>query len=284
MVIKSFAKINLALKVIDRREDGYHHLEMVNLPIDLRDVIEIDLLPSACEDSYFTTDNADLAALPENLCEKALKAMRNFYKFDRNFQINIHKDIPFRAGLGGGSSNAACIMLAVNHLLKLNAKKEDLVKIALSVGADVPYFLDAKPALVSGIGEFVKPIKVKNRYECIIVKPDEGLSTRDVFEAADSFPRLDVDVNGIIKALENGDDESLKKLVANDLFPAANSLCPRVGEIIEELKADGAEIVSMTGSGSTVFALTKDQKKCREVTRKYMMKEGMQAYCCRILY
>lgn len=284
MVIKSYAKINLALKILGRQEDGYHQLEMINLPIDLRDVIEISLMPDGCEDSYFTTDNADLAALPENLTERALKAMRDFYGFTQNFEIFIHKDIPFKAGLGGGSSNASCVMRAINHLLKLNAKKEDLIKIALSVGADVPYFLDPKPALVKGIGEIIEPIKVKNTYECLIIKPDEGLSTHDVFEASENFPRSDVDIHAMIKALEEGDDASLKQLINNDLFLAANSLCPKIGKIIEELKADGADIVSMTGSGTTVFALTKDQRKCREVTKKYMMKEGMQAYQCKILY
>lgn len=284
MVIKSFAKINLALKLIGRQANGYHQLEMINLPIDLRDVIEISLMPKGCEDSYFTTDNADLAALPENLTERALNAMRDFYGFTENFEIFIHKDIPFKAGLGGGSSNAACVMKAINQILKLNAKKEDLLRIAVSIGADVPYFLDPKPALVRGIGEDIEPIRIKNRYECLIIKPDEGLSTHDVFEASENFPHSDMDVYAMVKALEEGDDDTLKQLVHNDLFLAANSLCPKIGEIIEELKADGADIVSMSGSGTTVFALTSDQKKCRELAKKYKMKEGMQAYQCKILY
>ena len=247
MIIRSYAKINLSLKITGQREeDGYHLLELVNLPIDLFDTIEVQKVDSWS--SFVTTDDPDLMQIRENLCKKALDKMRDFYGFKDQFRIMIHKDIPFAAGLGGGSSNAAAVILAINKILHLNAKKSDLHQIALSLGTDVPFFLDPKPAFVSGVGEKIEPIKVKKQYYCLLVKPNKGLDTQKVYQASDKFP---------------------KTRCGNDLMSAAESLCPEVGQVFAMLKKDGFYLSNMTGSGSTCFALSNDLKKCREAVKRY---------------
>lgn len=268
MIIKSFAKINVSLKVLGKREDGYHNLQMVDLPLDLHDIIEIEPLPFS-PDSYVTCDDVELAALKDNLCKKALDVMRKKYLFKDNFNIHIHKEIPFAAGLGGGSSNAAAVMVAVKTLLKLPATDEEMNQIGLSIGADVPFFLVNKPCLVEGIGEKLTPIKVKNEYECLIVKPQDGLSTKDVYGASDSCQKSRIDTNGVLKALSNGDDLLLAKSLGNDLMIPAERLCPEVGVIYDLLMREGFQIVSMSGSGSSLFALSMDGHKCKEAAKKF---------------
>jgi 4-diphosphocytidyl-2-C-methyl-D-erythritol kinase len=281
MIIKSFAKINLSLKVLGIHEDGFHELQMVMLPLDLFDAIEIETLPSS-PDSFITCDDIELANLKENLCKKALIAMRNEFKFKENFMIRIHKEIPFAAGLGGGSSNAAAVILAVNQILKLHAPFETLVKVASTVGSDCPFFLLNKPALVEGIGEKISPIKVKVPYDCLIVKPQKGLSTKAVYAICDKFPKARVDNPGVVMGLANGDDILIAKSIGNDLMAPAESLLPEVGEIYDQLNKDGFGIVSMSGSGSSLFALSRDNHKCKDAAKKYT-RLGYVVRLCKVL-
>ncbi|MBP5091533.1 MAG: 4-(cytidine 5'-diphospho)-2-C-methyl-D-erythritol kinase [Bacilli bacterium] len=281
MIIRSYAKINLSLKITGvREEDGYHLLELVNLPIDLFDTIEVQKVDSWS--SFVTTDDPDLMQIRENICKKALDKMREKYGFKDQFRIMIHKDIPFAAGLGGGSSNAAAVMLAINKILKLNAKKEELEEIALSLGTDVPFFLDPKPSLVSGVGEKIEPIKVKKQYFCLLVKPRKGLDTQKVYQAADKFPRMRISTEDVIKGLAMGDDEIVERACGNDLMPAAESLCPDVGEVFAKLKKEGFYLSNMTGSGSTCFALSKDWKKCKEAAKRFE-KAGYIVHLCKTM-
>jgi 4-diphosphocytidyl-2-C-methyl-D-erythritol kinase len=268
LMMRSYAKINLSLRVLSKREDDYHELEMVNLPLDLHDVIEIDRMSNA-PDTYITCDDLALQRTRNNLCTKAVDAMRKQYGFKDNFNISIHKEIPFAAGLGGGSSNAAAVMMALVTLCHLKADPDTLCAVGKSIGADVPFFLLNKPALVTGIGEKIDFISVKKKYNCLIVKPKEGLSTKDVFAACDAFARTKVETTNVITALKNGDDILLAQSIGNDLFPPAVSLLPTVGEIVDSLKKDGFTLVSMTGSGSSVFALSDDLKKMKDAEKKY---------------
>jgi 4-diphosphocytidyl-2-C-methyl-D-erythritol kinase len=268
LILKSYAKINVSLRVVGKRDDAYHLLEMVNLPLELHDIIEISKFPNS-GDTYITCDDIGLQNARHNLCAKAVDAMRKEFGFKDNFNISIHKEIPFAAGLGGGSSNAAVVILAINTLLGLNAPLERLSKVGESIGADVPFFLMNKPAKVTGIGELLEPIKVQKAYNCLIVKPITGLSTTDVFAVADRFERTTIGTDKVIQALEGGDDALLSKNMGNDLFAPAVSLLPEVGDIIDSLKKDGFTLVGMSGSGSSCFALSDNLKLLKEKARKY---------------
>lgn len=267
MICKSPAKINLSLQVLGKREDGYHDLRMIEIPLELHDVLEIEYLPYS-PDPFIVFDDVALASMKSNLCKKAFEAMRKEYGFTKNFSITVHKEIPFAAGLGGGSSNAASVMLALNSLLHLRAKQEDLNRIGLTLGADVPFFLQNKPCLVEGIGEKLTPIKIKKNYLVLIVKPEAGLSTRNVFAIADDFPKAKIDTDAVIKALADGDDELLAKSLGNDLYLPAKHLLPDLLDIHNALKKAGFPIVSMSGSGSSMFALSTDARLCRDVAKK----------------
>lgn len=268
MNIKSNAKINLSLKVLGRRENGYHDLEMINLPLELHDTLEIALLPKEVPDTFITCDDIRLNSLRANLCHKAIEAMREHYKFKQNFRIHIHKEIPFAAGLGGGSSNAAATMLAVNSLLKLKATTEELCEIGLKLGADVPFFIINKPSKVMGIGEIIEPIKVKKKYHCIIVKPEKGLLTSEVYAACDNSQKHHIDTEKIIQGLREGNDLLIEENMGNDLMPVAEKMLPDVGEIYSLLRKNGFGIACMSGSGSSLFALTSDAKKAKDVYHK----------------
>lgn len=267
-IIKSRAKINLSLKVVGTRENGYHDLEMIMVPLEMHDVIEIIRRPGAL-DTYITSDDVGLAHLHNNLCTVAVEAMRKEFGFKDNFDINIHKEIPFAAGLGGGSSNAAAVIESLIKILNIKTDEETINRIALSIGADVPFFLKGKPCLATGLGEQLQPINIKSSYHCLIVKPQKGLSTKAVYEVADKFEKANIDTNKLLDALASDDIEELGKNIGNDLYAPAKSLLPEVEKIVESLKADGFPVAAMTGSGSACFALSKDLKLIKEKAKTY---------------
>ena len=267
LILKSYAKINLSLKVLGKKEDGYHDLEMVVLPVELHDIIEITRFRDG-NTTYVTCDDIGLASMQSNLCYKAVEQMRAVFGFTDGFEISIHKRIPFAAGMGGGSSNAACVIKAVCDMKGIDVRDEKVLAVAKKIGADVPFFLLCKPALVTGIGENLREIKCKKKYHCLVVKPEKGLSTKAIFEICDSFERTECQTNLVIKALEEGDDATLSANMGNDLYKPATSLLPEVKEVVDELKSYGLPMTAMTGSGSAVFALSDDIKLINEVAKK----------------
>ena len=271
MVIKSPAKINLALQICGTREDGYHLLRMVNLPLELHDVIEIESLPYY-NDTYVTCDEMRLLGLRSNLCTKAVDLLRAKFGFKNHFMIRIHKEIPFAAGLGGGSSNAAVVLIALDKILKLGLSIDQLCELALPLGSDIPFFLRCQPALAEGIGDILTPIKPKKSYHCLLVKPEQGLSTKDVYQHCDDFDRLPIDIDAVVKGLEAGDDDLVAQSFGNDLYPASCHLLPLVKEVVDGLKAEGFPLAAMSGSGSCCFALTSDLKKAKAAEKKYSKK------------
>ncbi|MBQ7250468.1 MAG: 4-(cytidine 5'-diphospho)-2-C-methyl-D-erythritol kinase [Bacilli bacterium] len=281
MVIKCHAKINLALQVKGTREDGYHLLSMVNLPIDLHDVIEIESLPYY-KDTYIVCDELRLLNGHSNICMKVIEHMRAKCGFQENFLVRIHKGIPSAAGLGGGSSDAANVMMAVNHMLKLGLSTRDLCELSLPVGSDIPFFLHGKPALVEGIGNIVTPITVKKTYHALIIKPEKGLSTKDVYKACNETERLLIDTSKVVDGLVEGDDGKIIANFGNDLFPAAKKLLPEVADIVAELRKDGFPLSAMTGSGSCCYALSCDAKTLKSEEKKWI-KKGYDTYLTKLL-
>ncbi|MCR5348724.1 MAG: 4-(cytidine 5'-diphospho)-2-C-methyl-D-erythritol kinase [Bacilli bacterium] len=272
MIVKSPAKINLALQINGNREDGYHFLRMVNLFLELHDIIEIETLPYY-NDTYVTCDEMRLVGLRSNLCTRAVDLLRSRFGFKNHFIIHIHKKIPFAAGLGGGSSNAASVLLALNKMLKLGLTPEQLCEIALPLGSDIPFFIMGHPALAEGIGEKLTPIHPKKSYHCLLVKPEKGLSTKDVYSCVDEFDRVNVNIEGVILGVETGDDQKIAECFGNDLYPASCSLLPEVGKVVGQLQADGFPLSAMSGSGSCCFALSTDLKKIKSEEKK-LMKQG----------
>lgn len=266
LLLKSYSKINICLNVVGKRPDGYHELDMIMLPLELHDSILFSELRNA-SDHFVTIDDFSLGLFKYNTATAALEKMQKKYKFNNKFRITIHKVIPMQSGLGGGSSNSATVINAVNSYLKLNLPYEELVSIATGIGADIPFFITNKPARCRGIGEKIDFINVKNDYYCLIVKPAQGCSTQGVYEVSDKMDLPIGDVELVKKALEEGDDDLLAKSIFNSLEAPAISLVPEIQVIKDKLFTAGLKIVQMSGSGSSVFALSTDKKLLKNIAK-----------------
>ena len=266
LLLKSYSKINICLNVVNKRPDGYHELDMIMLPLELHDSILFSELKNA-SDHYVTIDDFSLGLFKYNVATSAIEKMQALYHFNNKFRITIHKVIPMQSGLGGGSSNAATVINAVNQYLKLGLPYEELVSISTGLGADIPFFIANKPARCRGIGEKIDFINVKNDYHVLIVKPEKGCSTEGVYKVSDEMELPMGDVGAVQKALEEGDDELLAHSIFNALEQPAISLVPEIQVIKDKLKMAGLEIVLMSGSGSAVFALSTDKKKIKDVAK-----------------
>lgn len=281
MFVKAYAKINVYLDVLDKRDDDYHDMVMVMLPLELHDTIDIECIPYLM-DSYVTCDHVELGETKYNLINKTINALRERYHFKQNFNISVHKEIPIKAGLGGGSSNAAAILKAFNSFLKLKIDDKTMNEIAKTLGADVPFCLFNKPALVQGIGEKITPIDIKHQFNVLIIKPSKGLSTKHVFEKADTIKLDHGNVNNVIDALKSGNDELLASSMFNSLEKASIEMAPEIQDIKDMMKKDGLSLTLMSGSGSCVYGLTTDIHLAKHLFKKYE-KEGYEVYLTRTL-
>ena len=276
LLLKSYAKINICLNVVGKREDGYHELDMIILPLKLHDSILMTELKNAT-DHFVTIDDFSLGLFKYNIATATIEKMQKAYNFAEKFRITIHKNIPMQSGLGGGSSNSGTVINAVNEYCKLGMTDEDKIKIATGLGADVPFFVFNKPARCRGIGEKLDFINVKNDYYALIVKPAQGCSTQQVYEVSDTMDLPVGDVDKVKEALETGNDDLLAESIFNALEQPAISIVPEIQVIKNKLYAAGLKIVQMTGSGSSVFALSTDKKLIKNAARiledQYLVEE-----------
>jgi 4-diphosphocytidyl-2-C-methyl-D-erythritol kinase len=235
------AKLNLFLHITGRRADGYHLLQSVFTLIDWQDTLHFERRSGA------VVSREDLAAPlpPDDLCTRAARALQQATGTSEGVHIAIHKRIPAQAGMGGGSSDAASCLLALNRLWQLDLPLAALERIGLALGADVPFFLRGRNAWVEGIGEQIRPVDVPPA-RFVVVKPSEGLDTRLIF----SDPMLQRATEPAILAGFAADPWGFGH---NDLQPVAQRLCPGVAQALQWLAAQGLQ-GRMTGSGSAVFA------------------------------
>lgn len=270
MIIKANAKINLALHVVNQKEDGYHQLDMIMVPIALYDTIEIERLG---EDYEATVEFDDYSIPASNSVTKAITKMREHFHFEDAFSIYIEKGIPSEAGLGGGSADAAFVMKAIVELLHLKATEEELIDIAKQVGADVPFFIKNQPCRVEGIGEKLTPISIQKNYFALLVKPFLGCSTKEIFKRFDEEKlKYSSSIEESILALKEGKDEILAYTLQNDLEAVASQFLGDIERVHRSLKEDGFSLVLMSGSGSTVFALSENKEQIQKAYDKYKQK------------
>lgn len=281
MIFKAFAKINLAIDVLEKRDDGYHNIDLICVPLELHDFIEIEEYGERCG-TYVTSDDTSLICDESNLVYVAYRAVKHKYNLHAGFRIKIYKRIPTAAGLAGGSADAASIINGLIKMKKLNVSDKDKINIGLEIGSDVPYCLFNKPSRIQGKGEIITPIKIKNPYFVLLIKPQQGLSTKDVYEQADICLRDKPDIEGVIKALEKDDEKLLEKSMKNGLQHAAIELLPEIEEIINELKENDMNLSMMSGSGSTVFTLSHNLKKLKSLKAMFE-DEGYQAYLTKMM-
>ena len=239
------AKLNLFLHIVGRRDDGYHLLQSPFMLIDWCDTLHF----SQRSDGRISREDLSWALPEDDLVTRAAHALQQASGCTVGAHIGIHKSIPAQAGMGGGSSDAASTLLALNRLWGLNLPLDALAKIGLSLGADVPFFLGGSNAWVEGIGEKLTPIDIPvSRW--LVVKPDAGLETKLIF----SHPNLkrDSECATIYGFAAHTFDKTLSQ-TRNDLQAIAQTLCPEVHQALQWLDSKGLS-GRMTGSGSAVFA------------------------------
>ncbi len=254
MLVYPNAKINLGLNIVEKRPSGYHNIETVFYPIGLCDVLEV--IPSdSCSDYSFSSSGIAIDGNPDdNLIVKAYRLLRNQYELPP-VDITLIKQIPFGAGLGGGSADAAFTLKALNELFGLKIAPKKLEALALAIGADCPFFIKNKPVYATGIGnEFSKvTVSLKGLF-MVLVKPDIHVSTPEAYAkvvpAKPLYPILDV--------LKLPIEEWKDKLV-NDFEVSVFEQYPAIALIKQQLYNAGAVYASMSGSGSSVYALFKSE-------------------------
>lgn len=259
------AKINYRLDVIRKRDDGYHDLRMVMQRINLCDIISIKLT-----DNRLITvkcGHADLADGENNIAFKAAKAIFEIAAGRNGAEIEISKNIPIAAGLGGGSSDAATVLMAMNELLKLELSDQRLMEIGLKLGADVPFFIFKQTALAEGIGEQLTPMPKMPKLSVLLVNPGIHVSTAWVYNSLQLTSKNDLD---ILPQMYGG-IEDVCSILSNDLETVTIPAFPLIAEIKNIMLSEGAAGAMMSGSGSTVFGLFADRQAADKALSKFKL-------------
>lgn len=256
--------MNFGLRIHARRPDGYHELESVFVPLDLADAlcVEVAEAPLASVELRLDPPAPGVPEGAENLAVRAAQGFLDAAGLVRALRLGLRKQVPAAAGLGGGSSDAGAVLRGLAELFPAALAAGELERIALELGADVPFFLRPAPALVSGIGERREPLPAPlPPLLLLLANPGQALPTAAVYAAFDALtpapaPRpLRPDLEA---ALARPDDGALAKLLHNDLEAAALRLCPALARLRRGLSAAGARVVGLSGSGATVFGVFRD--------------------------
>jgi len=263
---KSFAKLNLALDVLSRRDDGYHELSMIMQSVELHDIITIKKTPKpdisiSCNKYYIPTNEA-------NIAYKSAKAFIDLLNERAGVEINIEKKIPVGAGLAGGSANAASVLLGLNKIFGNPFELEKLMELGRSVGADVPFCMAAQMtggnycALAEGIGDKLTQIPNLTDVVYLLVKPKISVSTRWVYENLDVTKiSRHPDIEKVVEGLALGDISLVSQNTANVLEGVVLARYPMIEKLKNEMRNSGAKFSLMSGSGSTVFGVFDDRRR-----------------------
>lgn len=260
-VARSYAKINLTLDVLGRRDNGYHDVEMIMQSVSLFDLLIIDK-------SYGGISvRTNLHYLPENDKNIAYKAAQAFFDYTHiksSVRIMIHKNIPVAAGLAGGSGNGAAVLCAMNKLYGTALSNKELCMLGASLGADVPYCIMGGTTLASGIGEILRPIEKAPKMHILLVKPPVNISTAAIYEAIDSAEITHhPDNDAMRRAIASEDIHGIAENLCNVMESVTVKQCPVIGAIKQKMHSGGAIGTLMSGSGPTVFGIFDNYKKAK---------------------
>ena len=271
MKIKAYAKINISLDIVGKREsDGYDLLKMIMQNIDLYDEISVEKqkegITISCNKNYVPTDS-------RNLAYKAASLFKETYNIEDGVHIDIVKNIPVSAGLAGGSTDAAAVLKLMNKIFEVNVSDEELMDIGLKLGADIPYCINGGTALCEGIGEKITTLQPFKDKILVLVKPSFGVSTKEVYKSFNlDRVRVHPKTENLIEAMENDNlyyvANNMKNLLENVTLRKHNILI----KIKEDMNRYGAVGSMMSGSGPSVFAFFDDMLKAQRCYEK--MKEN----------
>lgn len=267
MKLRAFAKINLGLDVIRRREDGYHDVRMIMQTIQMYDQLEMEKKSS--KGIALMTNLSYIPVNENNLVYKAAKLLMEQYQIQEGVSIHLNKFIPVAAGMAGGSSDAAAALVGMNKLFRLGMSKKELMKVGVKIGADVPYCIMRGTALSEGIGEKLTALPSLPACYILIGKPGVSVSTKFVYTNL----KLDEktkhpDIDGMLDALQRQDLYGITDRMENVLESVTVPAYPVIQEIKDHMKAHGALNALMSGSGPTVFGILDDKKKAEFACEK----------------
>jgi len=258
--VKAYAKINLSLDVLGKREDGYHEISTIMQSIDLADILEFEkseIVKVFCNDHRVPLGE-------DNLIVKVINLLKEKYQMEEGVLVKLDKRIPLAAGLAGGSADAAATIVALDKLWNLNMSKEEKKEIALKVGADVPFCLEGGTKLAKGIGEIFEDLKITSM-NLLLVKPDIEISTKEIY---DKWDRLNFKSHHatvpVVQAIQEGNIYKIAENIKNDLELVTSQKYGIINKIKEELLKKGALGCAMSGSGPTVYGIFDDLEKLRK--------------------
>ena len=251
---RAYAKINLCLDVVGKREDGYHDLKMIMVPINFYDFLEMEF----AEETTLELNRDYLPINDKNTIIKAIHIMQEKYNITEEFRCRLEKHIPTRAGLAGGSADAAAAIRMINRMCNLHLTKDEMIAVGKEVGADVPFCILNRPAFVEGIGEKITTFSCNPDFYLLLIKPRKGVSTAEAFHIVDEQEGIHPDCKAMQEALESNDYDGIISSLGNSMENAAMTLVPEIRNAKQDLLELGFDGVLMSGSGSTVFGITKD--------------------------
>lgn len=261
------AKVNLILKVLNKRKDSYHNLFTLFERISLADRIKISRIAKGI---IVTCDRPVTDRPQDNIAYKAAELILRAAKVNAGIKIHIKKRIPIAAGLGGGSSDASAVLIGINKLLKLNIGKDKLMRLGAKLGADVPFFIFDEPfAIGRGIGDRLEKLDLNTKLYHLIVYPGFKVATKDIYQALDASKRLTNRRGGDKITLPKSRD-SLEGLLRNDLEAIVAAKRPVIGKVIKCLASSLGRKVMVSGSGPSVFCLCRTGREAIEAKNKLL--------------
>ncbi len=283
--LRSPAKLNLYLKVINKRKDGFHNLVTLFERINLCDEIQLTVNPQGKIRIF--CDHPHVPLGPQNLAYQAARMLKDDFALRNGVDIKIRKRIPVAAGLAGGSSNAASVLMGLNRLWALSLNNKELIYYAAKIGSDVPFFLhETNWAIGTDRGDRIKKVFLTTKLWHVLVVPRRPVYTAEVFEtlAVESrqapnlkLTKIGSDVNILIRTLKKNDVPKVGRLLSNDLERAMLRLCPNLSYLKDKMRHLNTKGVGFSGSGPAIFGLTESQKEA-EVLRSALKKTYSQVF------
>lgn len=263
---KAYAKINLGLDVLRRREDGYHEVKMIMQTVDIWDVLTFRR--SDEKGIVLTVNKEELPTSKDNLIYRAAELVMQQYGIEDGVMISLEKNIPIAAGMAGGSTDAAAVFHGLNELFALEMTLEEMQKLGVKIGADVPYCIMGGTALSEGIGEILNPLPALPECILVIAKPDINVSTKFVYENLHANELKEhPDIDGMIEAIRMQSLSGITKRMGNVLETVTVKEYPVIDALKDLMKQAGAENALMSGSGPTVFGIFKEKTDAEEAAR-----------------
>ena len=272
MQVRAPAKINLSLKILGRRNDGFHEIETFIVPVSLYDEIRIDRRPTG-KGIEFACDDPSVPAGDDNLAVRAAKTFFKRTKLNSDVSIRLKKKIPHGAGLGGGSSDAASTLLALNEVFEMNLPREALAKMAETIGSDIPFFIFQSAAICKGRGELVTPAKLRVEFSLLLLKPEFGVSATWAYQCWQDSR----EIPDISYAAQNLAGQTFANDLERPVFEKFVFLAQMKMWLLKQPEVGAA---LMSGSGSTVFAVLRENADANRVAERAKAKLDPQLWAC----